>query len=283
VGDADAATDQFALAVIAYEMLTGRNPFQADTSGEVFALVLHTDPPPMGLGRYLRVDWSHLWVNMYDIREYTWSLRMVTWFLAAGAIALARRSATVGILIGGWLLSYLVLKGSASGVDVKSGAFFRYMVPAFPPFFLGVSRSRCSCRSSAGGSSRPARPSAPGPSSGSTGACCSASRGRPGGADPRDRRVPAAHRAGRDGRAAREPVRPDNTFPLAARELADGSIALSWPSQTSAEPGAVCGLPRPRIGFRALRRRAATFCRLLLRCGAHQARPDRVDPGDVVP
>ena len=51
VGDADAATNQFALAVIAYEMLTGHTPFQADTAGEVFALVLHTDPPPMGLGR----------------------------------------------------------------------------------------------------------------------------------------------------------------------------------------------------------------------------------------
>jgi len=51
VADADGATDQFALAVIAYEMLTGRNPFQADTAGEVFALVLHTEPPPMGVGR----------------------------------------------------------------------------------------------------------------------------------------------------------------------------------------------------------------------------------------
>ena len=51
VGDADAATDQFALAVIVYEMLTGRTPFQADTSGEVFDLVLHTNPSPMGLGR----------------------------------------------------------------------------------------------------------------------------------------------------------------------------------------------------------------------------------------
>jgi len=51
VADADAATDQFALAVIAYEMLTGHTPFQADSAGEVFALVLHTDPPPMGLGR----------------------------------------------------------------------------------------------------------------------------------------------------------------------------------------------------------------------------------------
>src|SRR6187551_493045 len=43
VADADAATDQFALAVIAYEMLTGRTPFRADTAGEVFALVVHTE------------------------------------------------------------------------------------------------------------------------------------------------------------------------------------------------------------------------------------------------
>ncbi len=50
VADADGATDQFALAVMAYEMLTGRNPFQAVTIREVFALVLHSDPPPMGVG-----------------------------------------------------------------------------------------------------------------------------------------------------------------------------------------------------------------------------------------
>jgi serine/threonine protein kinase len=51
VADADAATDQFALAVIAYEMLTGRTPFWAETAGDVFSLVLHRDPPPMGIGR----------------------------------------------------------------------------------------------------------------------------------------------------------------------------------------------------------------------------------------
>jgi hypothetical protein len=50
VADSDGATDQFALAVIAYEMLTGRNPFQADTAGAVFTLVLHSDPAPMGVG-----------------------------------------------------------------------------------------------------------------------------------------------------------------------------------------------------------------------------------------
>ena len=39
VGDTDAATDQFALAVIAYQMLTGRNPFQGDTIAAIFSRV----------------------------------------------------------------------------------------------------------------------------------------------------------------------------------------------------------------------------------------------------
>jgi len=51
VADADAATDQFALAAIAYEMLTGRNPFQAATVEAVFVRVLHRDPAPMGIGQ----------------------------------------------------------------------------------------------------------------------------------------------------------------------------------------------------------------------------------------
>ena len=98
-------------------------------------------PLPVGalqFGHYLRVDWGQIWVNMLQIREYTWSLRMVTWAVIAGVIALLRRSATVGLLIGGWLVSFIVLKGGALGVDVTSGSFFRYMVPAFPPFFFGV-------------------------------------------------------------------------------------------------------------------------------------------------
>jgi serine/threonine protein kinase len=51
VGDTDAATDQFALAVIAYEMLTGRNPFKGDTIADIFSRVAHGDPAPMEAGR----------------------------------------------------------------------------------------------------------------------------------------------------------------------------------------------------------------------------------------
>jgi eukaryotic-like serine/threonine-protein kinase len=47
--DVGAATDEFALAVITYEMLTGRRPFAGGSLGEVLYQVLHADPPPMNI------------------------------------------------------------------------------------------------------------------------------------------------------------------------------------------------------------------------------------------
>jgi serine/threonine protein kinase len=44
-----AATDQYAMAVIAYELLTGHNPFKADGVAETFAQVATVEPPPTGL------------------------------------------------------------------------------------------------------------------------------------------------------------------------------------------------------------------------------------------
>jgi tRNA A-37 threonylcarbamoyl transferase component Bud32 len=50
MAELDAATDQFALAVIAYEMLTGRNPFLADGVAEILSRVARVNPPPAGIG-----------------------------------------------------------------------------------------------------------------------------------------------------------------------------------------------------------------------------------------
>jgi serine/threonine protein kinase len=44
-------TDQFALAVIAYELLTGRNPFMAENLAMIFERVLRGVAAPSGLGR----------------------------------------------------------------------------------------------------------------------------------------------------------------------------------------------------------------------------------------
>jgi len=49
--DIGGATDQFALAVIAYELLTGRNPFMAANLAEIFERVLRGVTPSTGLGR----------------------------------------------------------------------------------------------------------------------------------------------------------------------------------------------------------------------------------------
>jgi len=44
-------TDQFALSVIAYELVTGRNPFMAENLAMIFERVLRGVAPPTGLGR----------------------------------------------------------------------------------------------------------------------------------------------------------------------------------------------------------------------------------------
>jgi hypothetical protein len=51
--DIAGATDQFALAVIAQEMLTGRNPFQGDSVAAVFSRISAEPPMPVGFGKDL--------------------------------------------------------------------------------------------------------------------------------------------------------------------------------------------------------------------------------------
>ena len=51
--DIDGATDQFALAVIAQEMLTGRNPFHGDSVAAVFSRISSESPTPVGFGKDL--------------------------------------------------------------------------------------------------------------------------------------------------------------------------------------------------------------------------------------
>jgi serine/threonine-protein kinase len=49
----DGRADQFALAVLTYVLLTGRDPFPGDSTVEVLARVIHAEPAPLGA----RVSW----------------------------------------------------------------------------------------------------------------------------------------------------------------------------------------------------------------------------------
>ncbi len=92
----------------------------------------------LDVSQYLhRVSWGTLQHNLDGLREFTWSRRLIEWAVVAGLIGLARRSAPAAVLIGGWLASYLVIKGGTVA-SVYGGSFFRYMAPAIPAAFLLV-------------------------------------------------------------------------------------------------------------------------------------------------
>ncbi|HEX4520331.1 MAG TPA: hypothetical protein VH063_12190 [Gaiellaceae bacterium] len=109
--------------------------------GHQVALADGPGPPQLvgglDVGQYLHGSWQHLQHNLDGFREFTWSRRLVEWTVVAGLIGLFRRSVPVAVLIGGWLASYMLIKGT-SVANFYGGSFFRYLAPAIPAAFLLV-------------------------------------------------------------------------------------------------------------------------------------------------
>jgi hypothetical protein len=76
--------------------------------------------------------------NMSNLREFFWSARLAQWAPLAGAIAVARRSPPAAALLLGWLLAYVVVKGSSDVASIENGSFWRLVMPALPAYFLLV-------------------------------------------------------------------------------------------------------------------------------------------------
>ncbi|HEY4184681.1 MAG TPA: serine/threonine-protein kinase, partial [Polyangia bacterium] len=81
VADIGGPTDQFALAVIAYELLTGRNPFQKADLAATFAEVLRGAPSPTGLSpavdAVLMRGMSKAWRNRFpSVTNFAAALRV---------------------------------------------------------------------------------------------------------------------------------------------------------------------------------------------------------------
>ena len=74
--------------------------------------------------------------NMSNLREFTWSARVLQFLPLAGAVAVARRSLAASGLLLGWLLGYVVVKGAADVATVESGSYWRLIMPALPAFLL---------------------------------------------------------------------------------------------------------------------------------------------------
>ena len=86
--------------------------------------------------RYVDLDWAHLHDNASNLREYFWSARLLEWAPIAGTVAIARRSPPLAALLATWFGVFLVVKGTTVLSTVSSGSFFRFLMPAFPAYFL---------------------------------------------------------------------------------------------------------------------------------------------------
>lgn len=86
--------------------------------------------------RTFDIDFETWKQNMSNLREFTFSARIVQFLPLAGALAVARRSVPVAGLLLTWLLAYVVVKGSASVATIESGSYWRLVMPALPAFAL---------------------------------------------------------------------------------------------------------------------------------------------------
>jgi hypothetical protein len=74
--------------------------------------------------------------NMSNLREFTWSGRLLQFLPLAGTVAVARRSLPAAVLFLAWLLGFVVVKGAASVATIESGSYWRLIMPALPAFAL---------------------------------------------------------------------------------------------------------------------------------------------------
>jgi hypothetical protein len=88
------------------------------------------------LHHYIKFDWHRLNLNLLSIKEHFWSLRVVEWLVIAGLIALARRSLTAFLVVGGWFVAFIVTKATYPQASIDDASVFRVMMPSYPAFIL---------------------------------------------------------------------------------------------------------------------------------------------------
>jgi hypothetical protein len=86
--------------------------------------------------RTVHLDFDTWKQNMSNLREFSWSARVVQWLPLAGAVAVARRSVPAAGLLVTWLLAYVVVKGSSDVATIESGSYWRLIMPALPAFAI---------------------------------------------------------------------------------------------------------------------------------------------------
>jgi hypothetical protein len=86
--------------------------------------------------KYVHLDWHHLHQNIDGVREFFWAVRPLEFVVVAGFLAIGRRSWPKAVLIFGWFLTFLLIKGTNERANIEDASFFRLLMPSFPAFLL---------------------------------------------------------------------------------------------------------------------------------------------------
>jgi hypothetical protein len=87
-------------------------------------------------GRYVDLNWHQLQQNIDGVREFFWAVRPLEFVPFAGLIAIGRRSWPKSILVFGWFMTFLLIKGTDDKANIEDASFFRLLMPSFPAFLL---------------------------------------------------------------------------------------------------------------------------------------------------
>jgi hypothetical protein len=91
--------------------------------------------PVLGLtlNHYIHPSWSYLQMQLHDLGQYMWSVRILEWLAIGGTIGLLRRSRPLGLLFGGWFFSNVLAKWMTPGRGtIADSDLLRQSIPTIP-------------------------------------------------------------------------------------------------------------------------------------------------------
>ncbi len=75
-------------------------------------------------------------MEMRDLMELFWSVRLLEWIALAGVVAAIRRAPARGAFVAVWFVMFCIIKGSSSQAGVSNTTYFRLTDAGLPAFVL---------------------------------------------------------------------------------------------------------------------------------------------------
>lgn len=87
-------------------------------------------------GKYVPWDLHHLNMELRDLMEDFWSVRLLEWIALAGVVAAIKRAPARGVFVAVWFMMFCVIKGSSDQASMSTTSYFRLTEPGLPAYVL---------------------------------------------------------------------------------------------------------------------------------------------------